>query len=73
MSKSRKAEAAKKPAPLRFKLGDVVRLKSGGPDMTIGGLHPDTGIISVVFFNEKEMNGGVFHQDAIQLTKPRKK
>ena len=37
---------------MQFELGDVVRLKSGGPDMTVSKLTED-GYIGVVWFNTR--------------------
>ncbi|WP_234267568.1 YodC family protein [Hydrogenophaga sp. NFH-34] len=37
---------------MKFQIGDVVRLNSGGPDMTVSGLHekkfPHGGVVPVV-------------------------
>lgn len=53
----------------KFKIGDVVVLKSGGPDMTI---HADEindadffGIYECVWFVDEEMKFENFHQNAL--------
>lgn len=51
---------------MKFKIGDVVQLKSGGPEMTIDGISEDT--VHCVWFNDKDehkMNN--FHIDSIEL------
>lgn len=56
----------------KFKIGDVVILRSGGPLMTVhdtgdysqsGG--PKEGILCV-WFNDKQKVQDVFHQDALE-------
>jgi uncharacterized protein YodC (DUF2158 family) len=44
-----------------FKVGEVVRLKSGGPDMTVaevGGIDPDD--VMCQWFGGKKLETGVF-------------
>lgn len=61
----------------KFKKGDVVSLKSGGPEMTVSGYKSYMGInspakesdedVNVVWFNEKnEKQTSTFHQDTLE-------
>lgn len=59
----------------KFKIGDVVVLKSSGPSMTVhafgdysssGG--PDKGILCI-WFNSGIRQEDVFHEDAVELDK----
>lgn len=52
------AEAQAKHAA-RFKAGDVVVLKSGGPKMTVWGINPD-GVVNVNWFDGGELKSGGF-------------
>ena len=48
-------------AERKFKIGDTVQIKSGGPIMTVGGLTDDaaenSGVNTTWFANGKECNG----------------
>lgn len=46
-----------------IKLGSVVRLKSGGPAMTVEGIHKDA--IQCVWFNVKTLNRDTFNKDLL--------
>jgi uncharacterized protein YodC (DUF2158 family) len=35
----------------QFKIGDIVRLKSGGPAMTINRVHPNS--VTCIYYNEQ--------------------
>ena len=62
----------------KFKDGDVVRLKSGGPKMTIswldfnlnsvtGTLDIYNGRVSCEWFDDKELKYQIFRQDSLEL------
>jgi len=55
----------------KFKIGDVVVLKSGGPSMTISEKYYDfgneTGKWECKWFEGSEPKSGIFHQDTLQL------
>ncbi len=64
----------------KFKIGDVVVLKSGGPVMTINKEIPTidsrlnrifSGAYECIWFIGDNSNSGTFHQDALEL-KPSK-
>jgi len=56
-----------------FKPGDIVRLKSGGPAMTVTRLGP-TGVengVTCQWFNDKsKLKTGAFSQDALKAVPP---
>lgn len=60
---------------IKFKLGDTVILKSGGPIMTVtkyittvgGGSSMYTGNIECTWFFGNELKYGTFPQDALKL------
>lgn len=60
----------------KFKIGDLVKLKSGGPIMTVGrpvmaqvGLRASEfrGTFKVSWFKEEEDCYGTYHQDQLEL------
>ncbi|WP_074939181.1 YodC family protein [Ectopseudomonas composti] len=54
-----------------FKIGDIVRLKSGGPDMTIQVI-PKPGYSSQYkcqWFAGKKLEDGIFPPDSLELVK----
>jgi uncharacterized protein YodC (DUF2158 family) len=60
----------------RFKIGEVVTLKSGGPDMTIQELY-DSGQqpggvrkYRCHWFAGQKLEGGVFSEDSLETPKP---
>lgn len=53
--------------PDGLKVGDVVRLKSGGPKMTINVAPDNSGIVRAVWFhNFDEDRGGFFAEAALE-------
>lgn len=55
------------PATQRFRIGDVVTLKSGGPDMTIVGVNVLRGpAYAVTWFDGRKQGGTTFPEDALQ-------
>jgi uncharacterized protein YodC (DUF2158 family) len=48
-----------------FKTGDIVRLKSGGPDMTVSqrAINPDT--IHCQWFSGKKLEAGIFKLESL--------
>lgn len=56
----------------KYKIGDVVILKSGGPPMTVHGIGdyqataPDIGLLCVWFDSSKKVED-VFHPNAVEI------
>lgn len=50
----------------KYKTGDIVRLKSGGPGMTVESVHQD-GRIFCHWFSGNKLEAGSFEPDAIDL------
>ena len=51
---------------MKFKIGDVVVLKSGGPQMTVtGSSEGDRALCS--WFIDGAQSKGAFHEDALEL------
>lgn len=53
---------------MTFQLGDVVRLKSGGPPMTIGAID-DRGGILCEWFKDAELKSSYFASHSLELVK----
>lgn len=52
----------------KFKPGDVVQLKSGGPEMTVVRYEPADGLdITCTWFNNNDLKEKSFHQDLLDL------
>lgn len=62
----------------KFKIGDVVTLKSGGPSMTVDGyeaylvslnepMKESETELNASWFKDKERKSGKFHQDTLEL------
>ena len=49
---------------MAFKNGDLVRLKSGGPVMTVNVAHTD-GSVNTVWFSGKKMESGYFQSGTL--------
>ncbi len=54
----------------QFKPGDVVRLKSGGPSMTVEKIGAEGWIVCNWFAEGKELKTGTFVADALEPAKP---
>jgi uncharacterized protein YodC (DUF2158 family) len=54
------------PKETKYKIGDIVRLKSGGPSLTVHAIHPD-GNIACHWFAGNKLEYGVFTPDSIGL------
>lgn len=52
----------------QFRIGDIVHLKSGGPEMTISHMLP-SGRVFCVWFEGTEKRQDTFPPEALQLTK----
>jgi len=52
----------------QFKAGDVVRLNSGGPRMTVTGIHKDSirTRVACMWFGYKKQQTGIFFADTIE-------
>lgn len=53
-----------------FKIGDVVRLKSGGPNMTVDEIMDDNFVICIWFNPKQEKLRQKFHQDQLEKYLP---
>ncbi|WP_371364565.1 YodC family protein [Pseudomonas sp. QL9] len=54
-----------------FKVGDIVKLKSGGPDMAVQAVvNQESGIYACQWFAGKKLESGRFPADSLQLVKP---
>lgn len=61
-----------------FAVGNIVKLKSGGPDMTVKqvltGLNDrPTGSYKCMWFAGKKLEDGIFPGDSLELVKPEAK
>jgi uncharacterized protein YodC (DUF2158 family) len=50
-----------------FKVGDIVRLKSGGPSMTVDGYNDYDGDVVCKWFAGDKLQYGTFNPDAVEL------
>jgi uncharacterized protein YodC (DUF2158 family) len=59
---------------IKYKTGDIVRLKSGGPDMTVedGDVNRDVpfpfaerGVVRCQWFGGRKLDSGLFHQESL--------
>ena len=56
----------------KFKTGDIVRLKSSGPEMTVQKYHSDDvndKRLTCMWFVDSEMKPGTFLEDQLELNK----
>lgn len=52
-----------------IKAGDVVRLKSGGPTMTVTGFNAmAANRVMVAWFDDKELRTASIHSEALEVT-----
>jgi uncharacterized protein YodC (DUF2158 family) len=51
----------------QLKIGDIVRLKSGGPIMTLNNIFGDGGTVECLWFVTAELKSGRFSHDALEL------
>ncbi|MFB9107751.1 YodC family protein [Flavobacterium gyeonganense] len=51
---------------VEFKPGDTVRLKSGGPLMTIDYIEPENGLIACEWFDKKALKSSHFKATSIE-------
>lgn len=58
-------EIKPKPEP-RFRPGDAVYLKSGGPKMTVSGMQDEAGWVSVEWFVNDLVQRDAFAEDCLQ-------
>jgi len=65
------------PKQTKFKVGDIVRIKSGGPDMTVHSEHENsmTGTITYKcqWFAGKKLESGVFPPESLEHKQPETK
>ena len=58
----------------QFDVGTIVKLKSGGPDMTIKGVTNTAGTsVGCQWFAGKKLENGIFPVDSLELVKPEPK
>ncbi len=50
-----------------FETGSLVQLMSGGPAMTVLAYDPKAMTVAVAWFNEDELNGAEFPEEALTL------
>jgi len=51
----------------KFKIGDIVKLKSGGPEMTVNALPDDRIVIyKCQWFAGKKLESGNFKEDSLE-------
>jgi len=53
-------------------MGDIVKLKSGGPEMTVQKEYGD-GTYRCQWFAGKKLEGGIFPVESLELVKPETK
>ncbi len=51
----------------KFKVGDTVRLKSGGPSMTVAAHEEDIDLIICQWFDGEELKEGQFSPESLEL------
>jgi uncharacterized protein YodC (DUF2158 family) len=50
-----------------MEVGDVVTLKSGGPDMTVEAVYPDTNQVKCVWFEGGKRSNDVFFIKTLEI------
>jgi uncharacterized protein YodC (DUF2158 family) len=65
------------PKQTTFKVGDIVRLKSGGPDMTVQSEHESSTTRTITYrcqwFAGKKLESGSFPPESLEHKKPETK
>ena len=58
----------------KYKVGDIVQLKSGGPDMTISGIRPKvtSNLYTCQWFSGKKLESGEFPEESLQVPETKK-
>lgn len=54
-----------------YKAGDIVKLKSGGPSMTVDKINNNK--VSCVWFKDERLKTAVFRKDTLELVEGAKK
>lgn len=49
-----------------FNKGDIVRLKSGGPDMTVDGTNQENEIVNCKWFDGSELKQSSFNRSSLE-------
>ena len=52
---------------MEFKIGDVVRLKSGSLDMTVDKINTENGLVSCIYFFAWEVRTSVFSPEQLKI------
>lgn len=55
------------PKEAKYKIGDIVRLKSGGPSMTVNAIRDSDGTIYCHWFAGNKLESGYFNPESIGL------
>ncbi|CAI8881742.1 DUF2158 domain-containing protein [Pseudomonas sp. IT-196MI5] len=55
---------------IEFTIGDIVKLKSGGPDMTVKGFRASSDIFTCQWFAGKKLEQGEFRPHSLVLVEP---
>ncbi|MBK4723410.1 DUF2158 domain-containing protein [Azospirillum sp. YIM DDC1] len=55
----------------KFPIGKLVRLKSGGPDMTVKSKTDSSGYLYTQWFAGKKLEQGHFQVDSLEEVKPK--
>lgn len=58
-------------ATYKYKIGDIVQLKSGGPDMTVVFVSTDGSTLRTSWFSGKKNESGQFPDDALVPASPK--
>ncbi|RDI14581.1 YodC family protein [Flavobacterium sp. AG291] len=52
---------------MSFKIGDVVRLKSGSPRMSVSEINSGNSYVKVEWYEDGKINAYAFHADQLKL------
>ncbi len=56
-----------------LEVGTIVKLKSGGPDMTVKGFTNTSHTVACQWFAGKKLENGLFPTDSLEFVKPEPK
>ena len=52
---------------MQFKIGDVVKLKSGGPDMTVKEINTENRYITCVYFYNGDLRMAIIYPEVLKI------